>query len=154
MEKQLSEIVEFAKEATKRVVESGQEQHPIILSLSDDTLSIIGLVGDFRGAFKKEIPDLLRKFKTTAYVFVAEGLGAVLDKDSPRLDELKSGKIRVSDLHPEDRHEAIFINAVEKGKKSISFSAIINYDQEGKRHLGEWETMGEGAEGRLVLENW
>lgn len=88
----------------------------------------------------------LHRLGATGYVMVCE----VLMTTSHRpLHE----NIRVSDLPPDDRAEAIEVLVVEKGKEPRMSFAIIDNKPSGKQ-LRPWKKAEEVGEGRMIVKEW
>lgn len=152
--KELEETIEFAKDISKIIIESGEEHQPIMFIFTPTGTHVTQLVNVDKNLFKPAISMLLRQFHAYAYVFINEAWGAKLSKDSPLLPKLLSGEILVSDLPPDDKEEILTIMVAENEKSYHGYSAKIKYTSEGKRYLGEWGEMKGIATGRLILKEW
>lgn len=151
----LDQAIQSAKEQSKAIVESGEEHQPIMLALTPQGINPMLLRGIDKDRFKEVIGGLLRQLHAYAYIFINEAWAADLDKDSPLVQELLSGRKKISELPPDDRIESLMIMAAENGKSYRLWSAKILYTRDGDRYLGEWEEKkGEGPTGRLILREW
>lgn len=141
---ELDTLVNLAKEKSREIVESGQEHVPTAL-IYGEGLSIVQILGD-KEAFKAGFTALLKKLHAVRYVFITE---AWMTESLRPLRE----DIRVRDLPMDDREEALFIVAVEKGHKVKMIYAIIA-DTPSGRKLGEFSNSGGQMTGRMVVEDW
>lgn len=150
----IDEVVKFAKEKSKAIVESGEEHQQILLAITPQGVNPILLRGLDKDKFKQNVGGLLRQFHAYAYIFINEAWEAALDKDSPLVPKLMSGEISVSGLPPDDRTEILTIMVAENGKSYCMWFAKIKYTPDDKRYLGEWEEMEGAPEGRVILREW
>lgn len=153
----LDKLVEFAKDASKAVVQSGQEHVPMLIVRAGEELTIV-VVEVPKAVFRDAAIHLLRKLRADAYVLVNEGWRSNVAKDSPIVQDLVDGKVTVSQLHPDDRDEVLLVTAVENGGDIVCWNAMIEVDwlndEECVRRLCPWERMGDIVTGRMVIERW
>jgi len=151
----IEQAIDFAKKQSKEIVESGEEHIPIMIALAPEDAGIIPLVDMDKDRFKEDVSVVLRLLDAYAYVFVNEAWVARLPKDSPTVQRVFNGEVKVSELPLDDRIEMLTVAAAENGKSYRMWSAKIRHTPEGKRYLGEWEEMrGIPVMGRLVLKEW
>lgn len=154
METIIEEAIEFAKEQSKGIVESGEEHQPIMLALTPGGGCIIQMAQMNKDRFKQDIAAVLRQLGAYACIFINEAWAAKLSKDSPLVPKLLRGEIKVTDLPPDDKEEILAITVAENGKSYYGWSAKILYTTDDKRLLGKWEELKGDAEGRLILKEW
>lgn len=151
----LEEAIQLAKEQAKAIVESGEEHQPIMLVFTPQGISAMLLEGMDKDRFKQVIGGLLHHLHAHAYILIHEAWTANLDKNSPLVQELLSGRKKVSELPPDDKTETLMIMVAENGKSYRFWSAKIRYTRDGDRYLDEWEEKkGENPTGRMILREW
>lgn len=151
---ELDKVIDFAKEQSRAIVESGDEHVPVMIAISPDSVNIIALVNIDKDAFVSNVSRLLRELRAHAYVFINEAWGTRLLSNSPTLRRVLNGEITVSQLPPDDKEEILTVTAVENGRSFTCWSANVKYTRDGSRYLGEWDKMGGIPTGRLILKEW
>jgi len=151
---ELEEAIQFAKDVSKTIIESGEEHRPILIAVTSAGIGLCPLSPVKKDLWRQTITALLRQLNAYAYVFISEAWTAELPKDSLTTQKLLRGEIKVSELPPDDRIERLLIIAAENGKSIRSWAAKIRYTRESERYLDEWKEADKVGEGRVIITEW
>ena len=152
----LDRLLESVKGASKSIIEDdGQELTMLMLVETPGKVHVIGGWSKVsKDAFAIMATLTLQGLGATGYVFVSEAWAARFAKDSPLVDRIFGGEIRVMDLPPDDREEIVQIMGCERNGKPFLVHAIIENTPQGRRLREfvkeEWERL----EGRMVVTEW
>ncbi len=149
----ISQILRFIR----HTVEDGGEEFMATMFVESGVNGPDGIVQLDR--FPKEAwPQVMQavatKLNAPQYVFVSESWAAMLPPDSPLMARLLKGKIRVSELPPDDRTEILNMLIVPRFGEHEMRMAKIKRLPSGKRVIEPWEIF-RGAkrfESRLVVK--
>lgn len=153
-EQTLDQVIQMVKDKSRGIIESGEEHTQILIMLTPNGTINTLLTWVKKENFKEVVSQLLHHFHAYAYIFINEAWTAKLDKNSSLLQELMSGRKKVSELPLDDKTEILMIIAAENGKSCNMWSAKIRYTPEDRRYLSEWELADGVGEGRMVLKEW
>lgn len=153
VQEQLSGLIGLAKENARRIVESGEEHIHIMLIINPEGVSIVNPIGD-KDTFKPVMTAFLNMINASGYVQVVETWSARLTRDSPLVEKICSGEVKVSELPPDDRFEQILITAVENGISHCEWVSTIRYRPDGGRYLDGWKMITGKTSGRMFLDRW
>jgi len=109
--------------------------------------------------FHRTLIDQLRAIQATGYVYLSEIWFADLAGDSPIMQDLQQGKVRVQDLHPDDRRDAAVLIAATKDGRVEAWRAFINdtLDENGdrlEREMEPWEELTGEPSGQIIVRGW
>jgi len=153
MKELLDAMIYSSKQFAKEIVETGNNELPLTLFTLDGMTGSILITLIFE-EHKSQLKAILRNVGADYYVLVGEAWQTILQQDSPKLDQLYSGDMRVSDLPLDDRKEMLIIVAAENGRTTIVESSVIVRDKDNKRRVTTWLNDLTGSTGRLVIDKW
>ena len=149
-----NELVEYAKERSRAIVEAGERHAPMMLVLlPDDTVAVWPLPEMDRDLFKNAVANVLRTMGACAYVMVQEAWESAV-QDEATLARLEAGEVQVSDLPADDRRDILMIVAARNGQPCRMLQAEVSETPQGRRLGDWWEAPAGGIKGRMVIEGW
>lgn len=139
------------------LLESGGECPPVLLIEDQDgdwVLCDIQMTDKLKRVWSTILPLLLREVCAKGYIMATEAWMASFPKGTEPPEELTKGKIKISDLPPDDRQEILFVVSVVKGKSVSVLTSPIRNAPSGKS-LGDLTALSqEEVEGRLLVKDW
>lgn len=152
---ELLDVIEVIGGAASDIVGGGQELQLLLLVGAGEKLAAVK-PDVTRENFVPVVRELLRQLNADWYIMVAEAWFTCLKPDSQWFSSLTAGSLRVRDLPPDDKIEAVWILSVTRhGEIASSFAPIISLPS--GRQLGGFRSYisGDGTEsGAMVVRRW
>jgi len=152
----LEKLVTDAKRLSRYIIEEiGEEHQPTLLLDDGEEITVIQfkLSDTLKEDWQAFLPALLRHYNAQCYLLIIEGW-ATKTQDPKLIKELEDGRMRVSNLPPDDRTEVLVIQAVEKGGVCQLCTAEIKLLPDNKRQVGEFKEDSETPTWRMIVKDW
>ena len=97
----------------------------------------------------------LKQLDASEYALVSEAWTGKFENDDPRIEDIRSGKLKITDIPLDDRDASITILRVTRAGKAEMWLSIVKM-VDGKRLLEPWQIIrrkeGEEFENRYLVE--
>ena len=134
---------EFIHQKAKRVFLNDQTHADMVFIFKERGECLLTLVRGDRDEFVRRLKDMIRGSDVVGVVHVAEAWFRMGGTGDHITTQIQCGELRVSDLRPEDRGEALMVTMHPRVGRATSWVEPIVRDANGKPSLGEGFTITE-----------